>query len=336
MSRSTGRVTLEDVAKATGYTSNTVSRALKNKSDISVQTREYIQKVAREMGYVRNYIASSLRSGRTKTIALIAGTMSNPFYAVLADLLQREAFRLGYSLMILCSQEDPGIETSVLEMALSRQVDGVLILPSFKPTPTMDLLRSSGIPYVVLSRKISEDQDDCIICDEEEGGYLAGKHLIEQGHKRIAMFSQNPVLYSTEKRHEGFYRACRETGIPESDTFFEAGSSEEDIITALKRLKAENVTGIFSFCDVEAWEEIALMDRNGMTDGFSFVGFDNILGYVNFPKPICSIDCNLQEEARIAIDLIRKRIHDRTLPPQQVVLPVSLVCRESCKKVIQN
>ena len=103
MARASGRVTLEDVAKATGYTINTVSRALKNKDDISKETCRYIQKVAREMGYVRNYIASSLRSGRTKTIAMIAGTMSNPFYAVLADLIQREAFRLGYMLMILCS-----------------------------------------------------------------------------------------------------------------------------------------------------------------------------------------------------------------------------------------
>ena len=149
MGRSTGRITLQDVAKATGYTSNTVSRALKNKPDISVQTREYIQKVAREMGYVRNYIASSLRSGRTKTIAMIAGNMSNPFYAILADLLQREAFRLGYSLMILCAQDEPEMEVSVLEMALSRQVDGVLILPSYAPSPAMEMLRSSGIPYVV-------------------------------------------------------------------------------------------------------------------------------------------------------------------------------------------
>ena len=90
------------------------------------------------------------------------------------------------------------------------------------------------------------------------------------------------------------------------------------------------MTGIFSFCDVEAWEEITLMDRIGLKDNFSIVGFDNILGYINFPKPICSVDCGLQEEARIAIDLLRKRIHDRALPPQQVVLPVSLVCRESC------
>ena len=107
MGRASDRVTLEDVAKATGYTINTVSRALKNKPDISRQTCLHIQEVAREMGYVRNYIASSLRSGRTKTIALISGTLTNPFYVVLADLLQREAFRLGYSLMILCSQDDP-------------------------------------------------------------------------------------------------------------------------------------------------------------------------------------------------------------------------------------
>ena len=129
MSRSTGRVTLQDIARATGYTSNTVSRALKDKTDIAPETRKLIQKKAREMGYVRNYIASSLRSGRTKTIALISGTMSNPFYAVLADLIQREAFRLGYSLMILCSLDDPETEISMVEMALSRQVDGILIIP---------------------------------------------------------------------------------------------------------------------------------------------------------------------------------------------------------------
>ncbi len=331
MSRSSDRVTLTDVAKATGYTPNTVSRALKNKSDISVQTREHIQKVAREMGYVRNYIASSLRSGRTRTIALIAGTMSNPFYAILADLLQREAFRLGYSLMILCSQDEAEIEYNATEMALSRQADGVLIIPSSDPSPAMDMLRSSGIPYVMLSRKTSYAQDDCVLCDEEQGGYLAGKHLIDHGHRKLAMFSQNPVLYSTEMRHAGFLRACREAGIPESDCLFAEGRSEEEIISELRRLKAEQVTGIFSFCDVEAWAEITLLDRIGLRDAFSIVGFDNILGYINFPKPICSIDCSLQEEARLAIDLIRKRIHDRTMPPQQVVLPVSLVCRESCE-----
>ena len=82
------RVTLLDIANATGYTINTVSRALKNKDDISRETCQRIQEVAHSMGYVRNYMAGALRSGRTKTIGLILSEVSNPYYAVMADEIQ--------------------------------------------------------------------------------------------------------------------------------------------------------------------------------------------------------------------------------------------------------
>ncbi len=329
MSRSSGRVTLEDVAKATGFTINTVSRALKNKPDISRQTCEQIQKKAREMGYVRNYIASSLRSGRTKTIALIAGTMSNPFYAILADLIQREAFRLRYTLIILCSQDNPEMELNMVEMALSRQVDGILIIPWSADSPALTLLRESGVPYVLLNRHVNNDQDDSIVCEEEQGGYLAGKHLIESGHRKIAMISRYNVIYSTESRKQGFLRACTEAGIAQENIAFAQFQDEKDIVRQLQTWYQEGFTGIFSFCDVEAWEEITLIERVGLhvPQDLSFVGFDNILGYVHFPKPICSIDCDFPEEASLAIDLLRKRIHDPAMPPQKIILPVSLVCR---------
>ncbi len=92
------------------------------------------------------------------------------------------------------------------------------------------------------------------------------------------------------------------------------------------------MTALFAFCDVEAWSLITLMENAGImkTDGPDIVGFDNILRYINFPKPICTIDPQLQEEACTAIDLLRRRIHDPALPPQQIVLPVTLVCRGSC------
>ena len=332
MARSTGRVTLQDVAKATGYTPNTVSRALKNKTDISVQTREYIQKVAREMGYVRNYIASSLRSGRTKTIALIAGSMVNPFYAVLGDLIQQEAVRLGYSLMILCSRDDAEMEYNMVEMALSRQVDGILLIPWAAGDPALDLLRDSGVPYVLLNRYVENDRYDCILCDEEQGGYLAAKHLIDSGHRKLAMLSYSDVVYSTRIRRNGFCRACREAGIPEEDTAFAVTRKKEEIIALLKTWRSQGFTGLFSFCDDEAWGIMTLMERAGMRvpDDFAIVGFDNILGYLDFPRPICSIDTNVREEAALSIDLLRKRIHDPDLPPQRITLPVSLICRDSC------
>ena len=170
-------VTLQDIAKATGYTINTVSRALKDKDDISRETCAYIQRVAREMGYVRNYLASSLRSGRTKTLAMIAGSMMNPFYAILMDLIQREAVQYGYSLFILCSQDDPDTELKAVQMALSRQVDGILITPCSFESPALSLLRESHIPFVLLSRFQEGSRDDCVYCNDEEGGYLAARHL---------------------------------------------------------------------------------------------------------------------------------------------------------------
>ena len=330
MAKDNSRVTLQDIAKATGFTVNTVSRALKNKEDISRETCLHIQQVAREMGYVRNYIASSLRSGRTKTIAMIAGSMMNPFYAVLGDLIQQEAVRLGYSLMILGSRDEPDTEIRMVEMALSRQVDGVLITPCSFESPALDLLRSSGIPFVLLSRYLEGSEDDCVICDDAEGGYLAAKHLIDQGHRNLAMISFRHVIFSSRKRFDGFQRACLEAGIPERNIHYAEPENPEEVLKQLQSWQEEGVTGLFSFCDVEAWSIITMMENAGLRHSFSIVGFDNIMRYINFPKPICTIDPQLKEEANTAVDLLRKRIHDPALPPQQVILPVSLVCRGTC------
>lgn len=334
MSRATGRVTLQDIAQATGYTSNTISRALKDKPDIAPETRKLIQQKAREMGYVRNYIASSLRSGRTKTIALISGTMSNPFYAVLADLIQREAFRLGYSLMILCSLDDPETEISTVEMALSRQVDGILMIPWSSHSPALETLRRSGVPFVLLNRFVGDEHDDYIICDEEQGGYLVGRHLIEAGHKKLAMITHMDVTYSTRTRFRGFRRACEEAGIAGPDIAYAQVSRKEDILRQLLQWKREGFTGIFSFCDVEAWEEIDLLEKAGLRvpEDMAVVGFDNIAGYINYPRSLCSVDCNYKEEAVLAVDFLRNRIHNPAMPPQKKTMPVSLVCLHSCRR----
>ena len=329
MSRETGRVTLEDIARATGFTINTVSRALKNKDDISRQTCELIQQKAREMGYVRNYLASSLRSGRTRTLAMITGTMSNPFYAILADLLQEEAGKKGYGLMILCSRDDPETEAAAVEMAISRQVDGVLISPSAVDSPGLQMLRNSGLPFVLLSRYLRLEKDDSVIQDDEQGGYLAGRYLIEKGHRKMAYLSYRHVVYSTRTRGEGFRRACREAGIPDTDVFEAEVAGDENILRQLKEWMEKGVTGFFAFCDVEAWSSLTLLEESGQTlpENLTFVGFDNILGYMHFPKPITSIDGNLREEARVAIEVLRNRIHDPSLPPQHRVIPVELVRR---------
>ena len=145
------------------------------------------------------------------------------------------------------------------------------------------------------------------------------------------MFSLYHVVYSSRKRFEGFQQACLEAGIPADRIHYSEPESAEDLLRQLKTWLSEGVTGLFAFCDVEAWNAITLMDNAGLdVRGISVIGFDNILQYINFPKPICSIDPHLKEEAETAIDLLRKRIHDPSLPPQQIILPVELVCRGTC------
>ena len=139
-------------------------------------------------------------------------------------------------------------------------------------------------------------------------------------------------VFSSHKRFEGFQRACLEAGIPAGNIHYAESEGDGDIPRRLKSWLDEGVTALFAFCDVEAWSAITLMENEGLlkNGGPDIIGFDNILRYVNFPKPICTIDPHLREEARTAIDLLRKRIHEPSLPPQQVVLPVTLVCRGSC------
>ena len=331
MRKEGARVTLQDIAAATGYTVNTVSRALKDKPDISRETCRKIQQVAREMGYVRNYIASSLRSGRTKTFAMIVGSVLNPFYSILCNLIQQEAVRLGYSLFILCSNDDPEYETRLVEMAISRQADGVLITPCSFESPALVLLRDSGIPFVLLSRFLEGEQDDCVICDDEQGGWLAAHHLLARGHSNLAMFSFHHVVWSSRKRFEGFQRACMEAGVPAGKIHYAEfeGQTEAEIRACVRAWLDAGVTGFFAFCDVEAWNVLSRMEEAGTLENrtIEIVGFDNIFRYISFMKPICSVDPNLAEEARLAVDLIRRRIHDPSLPPQQVMLPVTLVSR---------
>lgn len=332
---SSKRVTLQDIADATGVTVNTVSRALKNKSDISRATCERIQKVAEGMGYIKNYMASSLRSGRTHIIAMICGGMINPYYAILADSIQLEALRRGYSLMILASRDDPELERQAVEMAVARQVDGVLLFPGIGNCTSLDTLKASGLPFVVMSRELEEEPAvDRIVCDEEKGGRLAAGHLIAEGHRKLAMLSSFDVVYSTRLRLKGFRDACLEAGIPEKDIFSAVCPDAEGITRTLLDWHHKGVTGLFMFCDMEAWNAIDLLRQQGLSvpGDFGIVGFDNIQGSINLSTPVCSIDCRLAEEAALGIQMLRQRIHHPELPPQTAVLDVSLVCRGSCGK----
>lgn len=326
------RVTLQDIAKRTGVTVNTVSRALKNKPDISPATCKRIQQVAQEMGYVRNYAASSLRSGQTKTLGLILGAMSNPYYAVVADAVHEAASAFGYTLLTLTTREDPEQEMRAVETALSRQVDGILLFPGRDANAAIQRMRETRMPYVLMSRSLGSDMDDCVTCDEDDGGYLATRHLLEAGRRNLAFLCGSEVVYSGEHRLQGFHRACDEFDIPAENRHVAINLSPDAIAATLSDWRAQGVDGLFVFCDMEAWNAISCLQSLGtqIPNDIAVVGYDNIQAKIGFPMPLCTVDPSINEMIDIALDILRKRIRREEFEPQMIKVPARLVCRHSC------
>ena len=339
------RVTLQDIARETGYSVNTVSHALRDIPDIAAATAQHIRQVAQSMGYAPNQLASSLRSGRTQVIAVILSNMSNPFYSIMTDAIQDCAMRAGYSLMIMCSRDDPDLEYQLTEQAISRRVDGILLFPHAYSQRTIQRLKEASLPFVLMFRYLERDQADAIVCDEEQGAYLATMHLLEHGLRKLAYISGDTILYSSEYRIRGFLKACQEAGLEEADRRICVMSQDHGTAVpqqegkpvpaeALMELKRDGFNGLFVFSDVQAWRVLkTLQTTPGISpDDFGIVSFDNIEDPLSLPIPLCSVDFSYPEMARQGLELLQARMLGDNRPVQTIVCPVRLVCRGTCHR----
>ena len=122
-----------------------------------------------------------------------------------------------------------------------------------------------------------------------------------------------------------------EANIPESDIRMFHYQNDPQCTDQLIRWQKEGVSGLFLFCDIEAWQLMGLMEAHGLCDHFSLVGFDNIQSVIGFPSPLCTIDSSIEAVSKAAFDILIRRIDGERSPAIQRVFPVQLVCRGSCK-----
>ncbi len=335
------RVTLQDISERTGYSLTAVSRALRNMNDIGPEATSFIQQTAREMGYVANQTAVALRYGRTNIITVIVVNLTNPYFSIITNLIQLAAHEMGYSLIIVCSRDDPALELELVKQAIARRSDGVLLFPSRASGSSIEMLQHADIPFVLLASTFPPYKTDSVIIDDEAGGYIAGMHLIKAGCKNIAFLATSQDAPSNAPRCKGFLRACEEGGIDQEhrhlhtfvyDDHVNEHLQSDNLALLLSGLKQKGVDGLFVFCDVEAWRIMASLKRSEQlnTDDFRIVGFDNIDSALLSPIPLCSVDCSFEQMARKSIELLRDRIQGDDRPPETIVCPVRLICRNSC------
>ena len=172
---------IHEVAKLAGVAPITVSRVVNNNGYVSEETRRRVEAAIRELDYIPNALGPSLRSKRTETLALVLSDITNPFWTAVARGVEDAANQRGYHIIIGNTDESPEKEDQYLTFLMKKQVDGFLVVPV--SAHSQKTLQRRRVPFVMLDRKIRDEEVDSVRCDSITGAYGLTRHLLELGHQ---------------------------------------------------------------------------------------------------------------------------------------------------------
>ncbi len=328
---------------------NTVSRALAGKDNVSEETRSRIKEVASRLGYVPNALARSLVTGSAMTIGLLLTNPSNPTYAGLITTIEERARRRGYSLLIATSQENQRREAESIDTLLKWRVDGLTIIPAGGTTEPVKALAASGVPFVLMLRDLPEVEADFVSSDNRVGAREAARHLIGQGHRRIAMLARDIQVPSNQERIAGFREAMEEAHIPVDERLILSISSVPipgghaatlwspegayEICSSLIR-RPDRPTAIFLTQDFFAIGAYRAIHEAGLRipEDMAVVGYGDS-AFARFLTPsLTSVSIPAEDIGRIAVDLLLRRLRRQAgVLPRKILLPAQLVVRDSSR-----
>ncbi len=331
MTNKPARVTLRDISRACGFSVNTVSRALRGDLRLSEETRNRICAAAEEMGYIRNSLASGLRSGKSHVIAIIVEEIQNPHYSSLLGELDLLLRKNGYIPMILCTHNDADQEVAMLELAVSHSVDGIFLFPLSSGSRAASRIKSSHLPLVLIDREISGVRLDLVRIDDYDGGLQAGRYLIGAGHSRFLYIGGSVTNSSHTYRFQGFNDALKEAGFSADDCLrvISHRDIESDFAGRLRELLPSEIrgTGIFAFNDELAYYTVNELLTRGVRipEDVHIVGFDDIRRTISYLPALTTIaGIPGASMAGSAVRLLLERIADPELPAREEIIPVVL------------
>jgi LacI family transcriptional regulator len=301
-------VTLRDVAQASGVSVSTVSRILDDRTPASrSETAQRVRRIAEELGYRRNVFASSLRRGATATIGVLVPRLTDTVMALMFQAIERAAGQRGYFAVVATCGDEPEDERRATETLLDRNVDGVILATARLDDELPASLRDRDIPHVLVLRtdRISPSS----LGDDETGGYLAIRHLIDLGHRDIAMVTGPWFTSSARDRRAGAERALREAGIPVDDErMLSVGYGIDDGIQAGARLldRVDRPTAVFAANDNLALGVLTAASGLGLRIGaeLSIVGYNDIPLVSRLPVPLTSVHTPFEQIAATALELL--------------------------------
>jgi len=329
-------VRLKDIALHAGVSVMTVSKALRDAPDVSAATKVRIRELAKQMGYVPDTAAQGLRTRATRLLGLVVSSLTNPIFARMVLAIEERAYQLGYDLIIAHTHNKPDREAACIQRLLSRRVEGLIISPVYRLAAEDRVyheLQANGTPTIILGHTAPFCSSFVnVACDDEAGAHDSTKHLLKQGHKRIAFLAGPPVTPWTRERFEGYRRALREHNLDVDDSLvFQAGRTIEDGAKAALQMINEGQipTAIQCVNDMVAVGAIETLLQQGyrVPEDISVCGFGNVLLSEHFRVPLTTVRQPKFHLGEAAMNSLMQFLKGH--PPEPARIPAELVVRAS-------
>jgi len=338
----TKRSTIKTIAQHVGVSASTVSRVMTGQATdyrISKDTETAIRGAAVKLNYAPNQLARGLRIKETHTIGLVIPDISNPFFASIAKVVEMEARKAGYSIILCDSQESTDMEIDSLRLLQNRNVDGLIISSVGQDGKHLERLHQQGIPMVVVDRSFPDLKCPSVVSDNYQGALDAVSYLIQNGHRMIACLQGLRHTSPNEDRVRGYRDAHQRHHLAVDEALIVGDSFGENsgyIETKILLKRVNRPTAIFAVSNLISLGVLRAVAEEGLhiRNDISIISFDD-QPYSNYlATPMTTVAQQNSEIGKIACKMLLEQI--RTKKPfeaKAVVIPTKLIVRQSVKKI---
>lgn len=336
--------TIYDIAKVAGTSAATVSKVLNNYKDVSPITREKVLAIAKEIGYIPNLTARSLKTNRSYLVGVVFSEdmgigLEHQFFSVVLEHFRQHIGKYGYDTVFINNTLGTN-KIGYLDHCKYRNVDGVFIITTHPGDVDVNKLVDSKIKCVTTDLVL--ENTPSIISENREGSIMAVKHFYDNGHRRIGHVGAQKHSIAGLERYEGYVMALKELGIEMNEDYyiespeFQYQATYDKVQEYLKRFTKSTIpTAIYVASDVMAIATIRVLESNGynVPDDVSIIGFDDI-ALAEYSRPALTTIRQKKDLIGITVaDTLVKSIESGELPTGIIRMPVELVVRDTVKNL---
>ncbi|MGC1203893.1 MAG: LacI family DNA-binding transcriptional regulator [Flavobacteriaceae bacterium] len=338
------KVTLKVLANQLGLSTSTVSKALKDYSDINAETKSKVKELAKSLNYTPNSFAVSLRMKQSKTIGVIIPTMVHFFFSNVIDGILKEAEKNNYMTFLMQSNENEQLEEKQVDLLLSKGVDGIIMSLTNKTRDFKHLKKiiDSNVTLILFDKIAKTINCSKVLIDDRKAAYDAVSYLIQKGYRRIAHFRGDLNPQNSIDRFLGYKKALLDHNIEFDPSLVYLCNNNSDFSDGYKNAEillqdhGDNVDALFTVNDLLAIGALNYFNKNNIKvpERIALFGFSNwFMTKVTTPT-LSSIDQNAflmgEESARILLKEINNKQKGIPIEYEKIIIDTELIIRDSC------